>query len=213
MFADAFRRHGADLERVVIIPDVPAVIAREVRVCSDAFDFVITSGGVGPTHDDLTYEGVASGFELPLVEDVRVADMLRGWFGDRLTDEHLRMARFPAGADVHVHPGLPIPIVLLRNVYILPGIPEFFRASLQHFGERLRGEPVCWQEVVSRREEGEIAGALGQVQERYPDLSIGSYPSLSRDGLHRVRVTIEGRGRERVEAAAAEVARRLGDVA
>ena len=207
---DFLRTLGADLQRIAVVPDDPVVIASEVRSCADAFDVVITSGGVGPTHDDLTYEGVALAFGLSLVEDERVSGMLRAYFGERLKDAHLRMARFPAGSAVHIHPGLPIPIAHLRNIYILPGIPELFQSSLEHFGETLRGDPFCWQEVVASMEEGELAEELHRVQARYAELSIGSYPSLAQNGVHRVKVIIEGRGRERVDAAAAEIAAFIG---
>lgn len=207
-FAIRFLREvGADLERIAVIPDVLATIAAEVARLSAAYDYVITSGGVGPTHDDITYEGVAAAFALPLDEDPRVAHILRGYFGARLTDDHLRMARFPRGAAVHMRDGLPIPVVAVRNVYVLPGIPVLFQSSLEGFRDMLAGRPFHVREVFCRKDEGEIAAALREVQNGYADLALGSYPFRDDAGVFQVRITVEGRDEARVEAAAAQVRR------
>lgn len=205
-FAVRFLREaGADLERIAVVPDTRAAIADEVARCAAGFDYVLTSGGVGPTHDDITYEGVGAAFGLPLVEDPKVADMLRGYFGDRITDDHLRMARFPRGSEVHMHDGLPLPIVSVRNVFVFPGIPPLFQASLQTFRARFGGRPFVVREVFCRKDEGEIAAALRAVQDGYADLALGSYPFRDDTGVFQVRITIEGRDASRVEAAAARV--------
>lgn len=205
-FAVRFLRSiGADLERIAVVPDVLAAIADEVGRCAAAYDIVLTSGGVGPTHDDITYEGVAAAFGRPLVEEPVVARMLGDYFGQTLTSDHLRMAQFPRGAVVHQHDGLPLPVVSVENVYVFPGIPLLFEASLRTFGERFRGRPFFLRDVFCRRDEGVIAAALRSVQTAYEDLALGSYPFRDDQGLFRVRITIEGRDEARVEAAAQRV--------
>lgn len=202
-FAIRFLRDiGADLERIAMVPDTLDAIAAEVRRCAGAFEYVLTSGGVGPTHDDITYEGVAAAFGLTLDEDPRVARMLGEYFGGGLTDDHLRMARFPIGAEVHMGGGLPLPVVSVRNVFVFPGIPMLFEASLRALGERLRGKPFYLRDVFCRRDEGSIAAALRGVQAAYADLALGSYPFRDDQGVFRVRITIEGRDEARVHEAA-----------
>jgi molybdenum cofactor synthesis domain-containing protein len=201
-FAIRFLREvGADLERIAVVPDVLADIRKEVRACADTFDYVLTSGGVGPTHDDITYEGVAAAFEVPLDEHADVAEMLRTYFKGALTDDHLRMARFPRGSQVHIQDGLPIPIVSMRNVFVFPGIPPLFQTSLQAFREMLAGKPFHGREVYCDKDEGVIADALRKIQDQYADLTLGSYPFRDDTGLFRVRITIEGRDTARVDAA------------
>lgn len=207
-FAIRFLRDiGADLERIAVVPDGLAAIAAEVARCAAEYDYVVTSGGVGPTHDDITYEGVAAAFALPLDEDPRVAHMLRGYFAERLTDDHLRMARFPRGATVHMGEGFPIPVAAVRNVIVLPGIPPLFQAALKAFRDKFAGRPFVLREVYCSKDEGEIAAALRAVQEGFADLALGSYPFRDDTGVFQVRITIEGRDEARVEAATAQVRR------
>jgi molybdenum cofactor synthesis domain-containing protein len=210
-FAVRFLRDiGADLERIAVVPDTLAAIAAEVRACAAAFDAVLTSGGVGPTHDDITYEGVAAAFGVALEEDPRVARMLGDYFGAGLTDDHLRMARFPRGAEVHLGGGLPLPVVSVRNVYVFPGIPMLFEASLRALGEHLRGKPFFLSDVYCRRDEGAIAAALRRVQVAFADLALGSYPFRDAHGVFRVRITVEGRDEARVAEAARQVRAAVG---
>ncbi len=203
------RERGADLERIAVIPDAIGEIAAEVRRCVADYDWVITSGGVGPTHDDMTYEGVAAGLEVPLVEHAEVAAMLRTYFGTRLTDDHLRMARFPEGALVHTGLNLPIPVVTVGRVAVLPGIPSLFRMALDFLAPMFQGLPFFLEEVVCHHDEGEIAAFLRDVQQRFADVSIGSYPGRTADGVEMVRITVEGRSERSVAAAAAEIRGRL----
>lgn len=204
------RSIGADLERICMIPDVCSAIAREVRYCAETFDWVITSGGVGPTHDDLTYEGVAEAFGVGLRANDHVAEMLRNYFGGKLTDDHLRMAAFPEGSEVEFFPDLPIPVVRMRNVYVLPGIPQLFRRALECLGSRLAGQPVVVREVYCAQDEGEIASALRAIQQEFADLQLGSYPRFDGDGRVTVRITIEGRDSARVMDAERKVRTALG---
>ena len=124
------RTLGTDLVRLVTIPDDVAVIADEVRRCAAAADHVFTSGGVGPTHDDVTFEGVAGAFRVPLELRTELLDLI-AQFGMPRNDGTERMARVPAGAELLFHEALSYPVVRVRNAYVLPGVPKLFRNKFE----------------------------------------------------------------------------------
>jgi molybdenum cofactor synthesis domain-containing protein len=144
--AKTLRGLGVALGRVVMIPDDPKIIADEVLALSSAFDVVFTSGGVGPTHDDVTIESIASAFGVDAHIDEVMAGLLRTAYGDRITDAHLRMALVPRGAEIVTTEEVAWPTVVMKNVWILPGVPEIFRMKLLVVRERVTGP----REFVSR---------------------------------------------------------------
>ncbi|MFN3202220.1 MAG: competence/damage-inducible protein A [Bradymonadia bacterium] len=191
---------GVMVRRVVIIPDGVDLIAEEVRVFSEQFDHVFTSGGVGPTHDDMTIAGVARAFGVSVITDQTLADILTGHFGDRLTEAHMQMATVPDGAHL-IHGGeITWPVVSMRNVYVLPGVPQIFRAKIETIIERFRHKEMVLQALLLNADEGEIAAHLAEVEVQH-SVSIGSYPRLDRDSDHRVKVTVESLDGAAVEAA------------
>jgi molybdenum cofactor synthesis domain-containing protein len=117
------RALGVDVRRIVVIPDEVERIASEVIEFSRGFDVVFTSGGVGPTHDDVTIEGVARAFGVPVVRDPGMVAALEGFLGDHLNPARLRMAEIPEGAHPMTADGLVFPAVVMHNVYVLPGVP------------------------------------------------------------------------------------------
>ena len=117
------REIGVDVERIVVVPDVIDVIARDVRLLSDAYDLVFTSGGVGPTHDDLTLDGVARGFGRELEINAGVVDRITRAQGRPPSETQLKMARLPAGALLIDAGDLWLPVIVIENVHIFPGIP------------------------------------------------------------------------------------------
>ena len=114
---------GVEVRRIAVIPDEIPLIAEEVAAFSRAFDVVFTSGGVGPTHDDVTIEGVARAMGVHVVRHPRLVDTLTTYYGDRVTDAHLKMAEVPEGAELLVDESVRFSTILMRNVYILPGVP------------------------------------------------------------------------------------------
>jgi molybdenum cofactor synthesis domain-containing protein len=195
---------GVVLERILSIPDEFDLIARTVREYSAAFTWVFTSGGIGPTHDDITIEAIAAGFGVPAVMDTRLEEALRTHYKGRLTDDHLRMAKLPQGAELIEVPGLAYPQIMYRNVFILPGVPELFRFKWNAIKERFASAPIALKEVFLRADEGTIAGALRECAETIPGVLIGSYPSFRRDE-YSVKVTIEAREASTVETALAQL--------
>ena len=188
---------GARMERVVTVGDDPADIADEVARLSDRCDLVITSGGVGPTHDDRTVEGVARAFGLAVVRDPELEGMIRGWWGHRVTPAALRMADVPDGSHLMFGGDAMLPIVVCRNVHLLPGVPRLFERKLEVLRTILVGQPSILGSLYLDADESDVADALAEVDRRHGDVKIGSYPQ-PRDAHHRVWITIEGASREAV---------------
>lgn len=206
--ARELRSLGVSLERVLVIPDVLEQIAAEVAGFSRRYDVVFTSGGVGPTHDDITMEGVAAAFARPLVEHPELRRAIESFVGARVNAAHLKMAQIPEGAELLVDDKLAFPTVLVGNVYILPGIPELFQAKIVALRDRFRTRPYFLRQVLVRDNETRIAEFLNATLSAFPELLLGSYPKLS-DPEYRVRLTLESKDEAYVERALADLVARL----
>ena len=199
--ARALRELGVRLERVVMILDDVEVIAREVRELSRQYDVLFTSGGVGPTHDDLTIEGVARALGVPVVRNERMDGMLRAHYLERCTEGHLRMALVPEGAELVTSAEVTWPAVVVKNVWLLPGVPEIFRMKLGLLRERLgMGTPFMTRAVYTKMDEGDLKPLLDAVVAAHPDVEVGSYPKWS-DPTYRTKLTFDARETGAVEAA------------
>jgi molybdenum cofactor synthesis domain-containing protein len=186
------RALGVEVKRVVMIPDDRDLIAEEVQTLSLRFDHLFTSGGVGPTHDDITLEAIAHSFNVGLYEDPQLATIIKERFGDRLTDAHLRMARIPIGSTLLWKPKSPWPVYSYANVYILPGIPQIFKAKFELICEQFRSGTFSLRALYLNADEGLIASTLALVERDF-GVSIGSYPRIDRGAPYRIRVTVESR--------------------
>lgn len=192
---------GVSMRRVVICPDEIDVIVEDLNTLRRDHDWVVTSGGVGPTHDDVTIQAVARAFDREIVREPRLEGLLRDYFGDRLTDAHLRMAGVPSGAEMVLSRGVGWPLVLVENVFILPGLPEIFRRKLPALAERVgAGRPFLSRAVHTLSDEGDLAPLLDRLCVEHPDIAIGSYPRWG-DAPYRVAVTFDGRDADAVDAA------------
>ena len=202
---------GVSLRRVIVCPDEVEVIASDLNALRHAHDFVFTTGGVGPTHDDVTIAGVAAAFGRAVVRDPRMETMLRAHYKDRLGEGHLRMADVPEGAALLSTPEVPWPTVNLENVFIFPGVPELVRLKFPQLRERLReGAGFVSRAVYTTGDEGDIAALLDAVVAAFPEVSIGSYPQW-REPSYRTKLTVDGRDPERVEAAIVRLREGLGE--
>ena len=195
---------GVALRRIVIIADDVAEIARAVHECAAGFDFVFTSGGVGPTHDDVTIEGVARAFDRRVVRLPELEAMLRGYFGDGVNEARLRMADAPEGSELIRAEGLRWPVLATENVFVLPGVPELFRSKFEAIRERFRGEPFYTSAIYTLEDEFDIAPRLDRVAASHPEVEIGSYPTFTRDD-YRVKITIESKIEAAVDRARGEL--------
>src|SRR6058998_1489300 len=194
------RRLGMDVRKIAIIPDDVDVIAAEVAAAHRAWDVVFTSGGVGPTHDDVTIEGVARALGVAVVRHPQLAGLLRQYYGERLNEAHLKMAEVPEGAELVGAESLRFPTIVMRNVYILPGVPEIFRQKFDAIRERFRDEPIHLKNVFVRIGEGTLADYLNGLLADFPLLLLGSYPEFS-NPEYKVKVTLESRDRGYLEGA------------
>jgi molybdenum cofactor synthesis domain-containing protein len=204
------RELGVEVGRILVIPDDVARIAEDVAAFSRTFDFVFTSGGVGPTHDDVTIEGVARAMGVPVVRHPELVALLERYYRDTLTEAALRMAEIPKGAKLISDNGLRFPNVAMGNVYVLPGVPEIFRRKFDAMRERFRDAPIHLKNVFVRIGEGTLADYLNRLLGDFPLLLVGSYPELS-NPEYQVKVTLESRDRGYLEQALADFLGRLPD--
>lgn len=195
---------GIHLARVAIVTDDLDAISAEVRRCSEAHDWVITSGGIGPTHDDRTMEGIARAFDVPLIRPPSLEQAVRAHMGARMSAAALKLATVPAGAQL-LDAGA-FPTVLFRNIYILPGVPHIFAAKLERICAQFTGRPPVVRRLYLQTYETSVADPLGAVEGANPGIKIGSYPIFD-CADHNLLVTIEGVQEAHVAAATAELLR------
>ena len=199
---------GIDLKEVRVVSDDADAITGAVKALSAGFAHVFTSGGIGPTHDDITAENVARAFDRPIgVRDDARAVLAAHYraSGQELNDARLRMARIPDGATLIDNPISAAPGFSIENVHVMAGVPTIFEAMVASVLPQLAGgAPLLSQSLRIFRGEGDIAGPLGDLAARYPALSIGSYP-FQQDGAFGAQVVIRGHEGAQVDAAMAEL--------
>lgn len=199
---------GVEVRRISVIPDEVELIAAEVARFSGDYDVVFTSGGVGPTQDDVTIEGVARAAGVRVVRHPALVTLLERHYTGALTDAHLKMAEVPEGAELVTDEAVRFPTILMRNVYILPGVPEIFRRKFDAIRERFRDAPIHLRNVFVSIGEGTLADHLNSLLREFPELLLGSYPEFS-NPEYKVKVTLESRDHGFLERALAEFLKRL----
>lgn len=198
---------GVEVRRVEIVPDEPDEIARAVREASERFDVVLTSGGVGPTHDDVTMEGVARAFGCGVTRHSFLENRLSRLFGgEELTAARARLADIPDGARLLVCDDHTFPQVVMENVYIFPGIPQVLQERFEAVADEFQGDPVELRKLYLEAEETRVAPILNRAVRRFPSVRYGSYPFQDPSvedpvASWRVLVTCEGRDLEVLEEA------------
>lgn len=220
--AKFLRARGVDLVRVEFVPDtfedIQDSVTRLRRAVSDN-GFVFTSGGIGPTHDDITYEAIARALGLNIELHQGTYDRMKVHYAERgieLNESRLRMAHLPTPCDV-----LPpqasswVPLCCVGgNVYILPGIPRLFTSMIEHHADVFRGPgDIFTKELFSQQGEGDFSEALRSLASQYTDVRIGSYPNTKWDMSkgnnqhldYRVKIIVEGRAKHLVDEAASEI--------
>ncbi|WP_435660044.1 competence/damage-inducible protein A [Leisingera caerulea] len=210
--AGELAKHGIDLKEVRIVSDDEAAIITAVKALAGAYDHVFTSGGIGPTHDDITADCIAKAFgaHLDVRDDARA--ILQAHYdtqGLELNEARLRMARVPDGAELIDNPVSAAPGFTLGNVHVMAGVPMIFQAMVASVIPKLTGgQPMLSQTLRVMRGEGEIAGPLRLLAEGYEDLSVGCYP-FQKDGVFGANVVIRGTDGARIDAAMTELAKEL----
>jgi molybdenum cofactor synthesis domain-containing protein len=205
------RGRGLELRQLAYLPDDPQLIAATVASFAARYDWVFTSGGVGPTHDDVTFAAVAEGMGRPLTRHPELVRVLEERWLHPVTDAALRMTDVPAGAALWWEGEIAYPVVVVENVVVLPGLPRLFRAKLEAVAHRFEGELPQQRCLCSSAHESAFADALAVIAGRYPALRIGSYPRTEPDQAWRVQLVLEGRDPEGLAACEAELRALLGD--
>lgn len=195
---------GIDLKEVRIVSDDAPAITAAVQALSARFDHVFTSGGIGPTHDDITADCIAAAFgvHIDIRDDARA--LLQAHYdrsGQELNAARLRMARIPDGATLIDNPVSTAPGFTLRNVHVMAGVPSVFQAMVATILPTLTGgAPLLSRTLRLVRGEGDIAGPLGEFAAQFPDLSVGSYPFV-KDGVYGSNIVVRGSNAKRLDDA------------
>lgn len=205
---------GVRLLEVRVIPDAEQAIIEAVNACRRAYDYVFTTGGIGPTHDDVTAASIAKAFGRPLVRNPEAVARLCEHYDERtLNEARLRMANAPEGAELIENPVSKAPGFRIGNVFVFAGVPTIMQAMFENVKHLLvRGKAVRSRAIAAFVLEGDLAEGLGRLQKDYPDIEVGSYPFL-REGRLGTSVVLRGTETERIERAAEELielVRRLG---
>ena len=176
---------GIQLQETRVIPDLEKSIIATIREFTERFDYIFTTGGIGPTHDDITTASVAAAFETVVERNPEAVKILEEYYdAGSLNDARLKMANIPAGARLIYNPVSAAPGFQLHNVFVLPGVPLIMQAMFEGIIDRLTsGEPILMKSITTNLRESTIAEGLGYIQERFNNVSIGSYPFFRRGRL------------------------------
>lgn len=208
--AGALTDQGVDLKEVRVVSDDADAIVSAIKALSAVHDHVFTSGGIGPTHDDITADCIAKAFgaNIGIREDARA--LLAAHYektGKELNEARLRMARIPDGATLIDNPVSIAPGFSIENVHVMAGVPSVFKAMVASVLPHITGgAPVLSQSLRVERGEGDIAGPLGLLAEEFSDLSIGSYP-FQDNGIYGANIVIRGTDGPRIDSAMIKLAR------
>lgn len=169
---------GIALREVRVVPDIEEEIVEAVNALRRRFRYVLTTGGIGPTHDDVTTDAIGQAFDVPVAEDPRAVRVLEERYpGEPLGPGRLRMARLPQGAELVANPVSGAPGYMIGNVVVMAGIPRIMQAMMEDVLPRLeKGRPVASRSVRVDAPEGHVAGGLAALQQKHPRVQIGSYP-------------------------------------
>ena len=204
------RARGVEVVEIRTIGDDVETIAAAVRALAAEADHVLTTGGVGPTHDDVTIAGVARAFDVAVVRDPEIERRLVARYRERLKPAHLKMAEVPAGARLtFLDDTAFLSVVQARNVTVLPGVPFLARLCFARVADEFHGVPFFGRTLWLAASESSFAAELARVQERFPRVAIGSYPRFEKgtpgSRMHRVKITLDGRDPALVDEALAAV--------
>ena len=201
---EAFTHAGYTVAEARIVRDVPEQIAAAFRELSDTYEYVVSAGGIGPTHDDVTLEAAAAAFGAEVAVHPGMNVFLEQIYGERMNDAVSRMSRLPVGADVSIRDDIHWPIIRFRNCFILPGLPLALKEKIECILELIPRRDALWvARLYLDIGESPIAAKLTDLQERHRTVAVGSYPVLG-DADYKTRVTFRGADRGAVDVAMAD---------
>jgi molybdenum cofactor synthesis domain-containing protein len=200
---------GVDLKEVRVVGDEEPAIVEALNALRGRYDYVFTTGGIGPTHDDITADCVAKAFGLPIDHDPRAVAILKERMaatGAELNEARLRMARVPAGAELIVNRVSAAPGFRIGNVFVLAGVPAIMQAMLDEVAPRLRtGVKMLSEAIRADLREGDVGTALGEIAKAHPGVSIGSYPFFDPERGPNCNLVLRSRDADKLSAAKAAV--------
>ena len=203
---------GIRLAEVRVVPDDLERIGEAVNALRSAHDYVFTTGGIGPTHDDITVDAIAGAFGVPVIVHPEARQILEDYYRDRpggLTDARLRMARTPGGAELLANPYSGAPGIKMGNVYIMAGVPSITASMLEALTGKLEGgRPVVSVTVGARAAESDVADLLRETEAAHPGVAIGSYPFF-KDGRYGANFVIRSEDAELARVTGEDLAQRL----
>lgn len=205
---------GVQVGEARILADDADIIRDTVRAFSDRFDYVFTTGGIGPTHDDITADCIAAAFDLGISERADAIEVLRGRYAeDELNAARRRMARIPDEASLIANPVSQAPGFQTRNVFTLAGVPQIMRGMLADISHRIEGGETLHQITISTSNvgEGDVAAGLAQIESSYAGVSIGSYPWFN-DDLRGINFVARGQDEVVLEQVKADIERMIVDI-
>jgi FAD synthetase len=202
---------GVDVRKICVVPDELRLISHEVKDFSKSYDYVFTTGGVGPTHDDLTMNGIAAAFGVRIQRNPELESNIRNFYAPEFIDGNLRMADVPEGARLLGGKGLWFPVIVVENVYIFPGVPEILRKKFDRIKETFRDAPFFLREIYLKADEGQIAATLHDVLAEFPSLLLGSYPYFDNPD-YSIKLTLESKDNAYLERAHASLVSQLATI-
>lgn len=213
--AERLTSRGITLAEVRIIPDIDEIIVKTIRDIYKSYDYVFTTGGIGPTHDDITAASMARAFDKELVLNDSAYKMLEEHYGaQELTEAHTKMAMIPEGACLIPNPVTAAPGFIIENVHVMAGIPRIMHAMLDHvLGSIQAGKPILSNTVACGLQESVLADELARLHEKYDDVEFGSYPHY-RGGILGLSLVMRSMNAENLHLATEEVieiVKSLGD--
>jgi molybdenum cofactor synthesis domain-containing protein len=205
---------GIDLREVRVVADIEEEIVAAVNALRARYTHVFTTGGIGPTHDDITADSVARAFGVPIDVDERAVAMLRARLpAMELNQARLRMARIPEGAELIANAVSKAPGFSIGNVHVMAGVPAIMHAMLDALAPKLAtGAKMLSRSLPAGLKEGDIAGPLGALQAAFPDVSMGSYPGFEEGVGFTTTLVLRSRDEARLDAAEAAVLAMIEDV-
>ncbi len=199
------RERGVTLVGVHFIRDEVDEIVEQLMACRRRARFVITSGGVGPTHDDVTVRSVARALRRSIVMVPEIEAKLRAHYGDAVKPAALRMAEAPEGSRLVRCEDARFPVLECDGVYMLPGVPQLFKVQLEAVLPELPGAPVTLRQLFLNARESELAAVLDAAAIKRPHVAFGSYPTWGEGVEYQVKLTIEHTDAREADAAAEEL--------
>ncbi len=193
------RGRGIPLERVLMIPDEKELLIKEIQQLSSQFELVVTSGGIGPTHDDLTVHCAAAALGRKVVRDPQLTELAEEHFGRSLSEGEARLTEVPEGAELMSAPHLKWPALRIENLWLLPGVPQYFQEKLKAIEHHLQGPSAIHSaEILCRSDELSLLGPITELVAAFPGVEIGCYPLFFSE-YGKTRLTFDGQDQELIE--------------